>query len=240
MRNAQLRGARTCYDISYMKILIVEDNRKLAESLKTGLEQEGYAADALLDGETGVRRLSMQNHGYDLLILDVLLPGKSGLEVSAELRKKDVMIPILMLTAMDTTKDKVLGLDVGADDYLVKPFEFEELLARVRALLRRPKAATPVALSVGKITLNTSTRDVVVAGMPVSLTVREYGVLEYLMRHPDQVLSREQILSNVWDFSFDSLSNVVDVHIKNIRKKLGKPYGKSLETLRGVGYRLTG
>jgi DNA-binding response OmpR family regulator len=223
-----------------MKILIVEDNIKLAESLKTGLEQEGYAADALFDGETGLRRLSMRDHGYDLLILDVLLPGKSGLEVSGELRKKDIMIPILMLTAMDTTKDKVLGLDAGADDYLVKPFEFEELLARVRALLRRPKAATPVVLSVGKITLNTTTRGITVAGTPIPVTLREYGVLEYLMRHPDQVLSREQILSNVWDFSFDSLSNVVDVHIKNIRKKLGKEHGKSLETLRGVGYRLKG
>jgi len=223
-----------------MKILIIEDNRKLAESLKAGLEQEGYAVDALFDGETGVRRLSARDFGYDLLLLDVLLPGKSGLEVSAELRKKDIMIPILMLTAMDATRDKVLGLDAGADDYLVKPFEFEELLARVRALLRRPKAATPVVLSVGHITLDASTRSVVVAGAPISLTLREYGVLEYLMRHPDQVLSREQILSNVWDFSFDSLSNVVDVHIKNIRKKLGTIYGKSLETLRGVGYRLKG
>ncbi len=221
-----------------MKILIVEDNKKLAESLKTGLEQEGYAADVAPDGETGLRRLFMPQHGYDLLILDVLLPGKNGLEVCDELRKQDITIPILMLTAKDATNDKILGLDAGADDYLIKPFVFEELLARIRALLRRPKEAIPAVLSIADITLDSSTRDVAVSGIPVSLTLREYGVLEYLMRHPNQALTREQILSNVWDFSFDSFSNVVDVHVKNVRKKLGKTHGKSLETIRGVGYRL--
>lgn len=221
-----------------MKILIIEDNKKLAGSLRAGLEQEGYAVDALFDGETGTRRLLMDDHGYDLLILDILLPGRNGLEVCAELRKREIMVPILMLTAMDTTKDKIFGLDAGADDYLVKPFVFEELLARVRALLRRPKEAMPVSLSVGGIILNSSTRNVTVDGVPLLLTLREYAVLEYFMRHPNQGLSREQILSNVWDFAFDSLSNVVDVHIKNIRKKLGKKHGKSLKTLRGVGYRL--
>lgn len=222
-----------------MKILIVEDNKKLAESLKVGLGQEAYAADAVFDGETAIRRLSMPENGYDLLILDVMLSGKNGMEICYELRGRGIVIPILMLTARDATDDKIMGLDAGADDYLIKPFAFEELLARMRALLRRPVAALPVVLSLSDITLNHATREVTVAGMPISLTLREYGVLEYFMRHPNQVLTREQVLANVWDFAFDSFSNVVDVHIKNVRKKLGKIHGKSIETLRGAGYRFT-
>ncbi len=222
-----------------MKILIVEDNQKLAESLRVGLGQEGYATDAVFDGETALRRLAMPQNGYDLVVLDIMLPGKNGIEVCYELRRRGSMVPILMLTARDATDDKIIGLDAGADDYLIKPFAFEELLARIRALLRRPLVALPVVLSFSDITLNHATREVTVAGMPISLTLREYGVLEYFMRHPNQVVTREQMLANVWDFAFDSLSNVVDVHVKNVRKKLGKTHGKSIETLRGAGYRFT-
>ncbi len=223
--------------LCFMKILIVEDNKKLAESLKEGFEHEGYAVDTVADGETALRRVFAGSCGCDLLILDVMLPGKDGIEVCRELRERDVTIPVLMLTAKDATGDKVVGLDAGADDYLVKPFAFEELLARVRALLRRPREAMPAALSLGGIVLDAATRTVNVGGAPISLTLREYGVLEYFMRHPNQVLTREQILSNVWDFSFDAWSNVVDVHVKNVRKKLGTIHGKSIETIRGVGYR---
>ncbi len=220
-----------------MKLLIVEDNQKLAESLKEGFEHEGYAVDVLFDGETASRRILSGNCGCDLVILDVMLPGKDGVAVCRELRERNVTLPVLMLTAKDTTGDKVAGLDSGADDYLIKPFDFEELLARVRALLRRPREAVPVILSRGGIELDTARRTVTAGGREVPLTLREYGVLEYFLRHPDQIISREQILANVWDFSFDTLSNVVDVHVKNLRKKLGTVHGKSIQTIRGMGYR---
>jgi two-component system OmpR family response regulator len=220
-----------------MKILIVEDNEKLAASLKKGCEQEGYAVDVLGNGETALRRLGSANCGCDLVILDIMLPGKNGIEVCKELRGRGSTIPILMLTARDATGDRVAGLDAGADDYLVKPFAFEELLARVRALLRRPREAVPVSLSLGGIVLDSASRTVAVGSTSIPLTLREYAVLEYLMRHPNQVLTREQILANVWDFSFDAWSNVVDVHVKNVRKKLGTIHGKSITTIRGVGYR---
>ena len=220
-----------------MKILVVEDNVKLAESLREGFEQEGYAVDTLGDGETALRRLSSPNCGCDLVILDIMLPGKSGIEVCKELRERGSTIPILMLTARDATGDRVAGLDAGGDDYLVKPFAFEELLARVRALLRRPRESMQAALSIGGIVLDAAARTATVDGKSVPLTLREYAVLEYLMRHPNQVLTREQILANVWDFSFDAWSNVVDVHVKNVRKKLGTIYGKSITTVRGMGYR---
>jgi DNA-binding response OmpR family regulator len=222
-----------------MKILIVEDNKKLAESLKEGFGQEGYVVDILGDGETALRRVLGGNCGCDLVMLDIMLPGKNGIEVCKELRDRGSTMPILMLTARDATGDRVAGLDAGADDYLVKPFAFEELLARVRALLRRPREAMPLVLSRGGIALDTARRTVTAGGEEIPLTLREYGVLEYLMRHPNQVLTREQILANVWDFSFDAWSNVVDVHMKNVRKKLGTIHGKSIETIRGVGYRFT-
>ena len=220
-----------------MKILVIEDNTKLANSLKLGLEQEGYAVDLLFDGEMGEKRLETHRDMYDLVILDIMLPGKDGIAVCGAWREKNIITPVLMLTARDTTGDKVLGLDAGADDYLIKPFEFSELLARLRALLRRPQALVSEVLLVGPLILDSAKKHVALSGRPLVLTLREYRLLEYFMRHAGQVLSRDQILSSIWDFSFDSFSNVVDVHVKNLRKKLGA-YGKHLQTVRGLGYRL--
>ncbi|MDR3642842.1 MAG: response regulator transcription factor [Candidatus Doudnabacteria bacterium] len=220
-----------------MKILVIEDNTKLANSLKRGLEQENYAVDLLFDGESGERRLKTRRDIYDLVILDVMLPGKNGVAVCAAWRADNIITPVLMLTSRDTTEDKVLGLDSGADDYLIKPFEFTELLARIRALSRRPQTSQSESLLVGPLILNNAKKQLTLGGQPLNLTLRELRLLEYFMRHPGQVLSRDQILAAVWDFSFDSFSNVVDVHIKNLRKKLGD-YGKNLQTVRGLGYRL--
>lgn len=220
-----------------MKLLLVEDNQKLSASLKEGLEQEGYTVDCLFDGLMAERRIQSQSAGYELVILDVMLPEKDGISVCKQAREKNIVTPILMLTAKDTIKDKILGFDAGADDYLIKPFSFDELLARIRALLRRPRALLPDRLELGPLVLNAQTKDVAVSGIRITLTLREFSILEYLMRHPNQVISREQILMSVWDHSFDSLSNVVDVHIKNIRKKLNI-YGKHLQSIRGIGYKL--
>ncbi len=221
-----------------MKLLLVEDNEKLAQSIQKGLEQEGYAVDVLLNGDEAEQRMFAQGVAYDAVILDVMLPGKDGIAVCLSVRDHGIITPIIMLTAKDTLSDKVSGLDAGADDYLVKPFAFEELLARIRALSRRPAPLMPVVLQQAGVQLNTATKMVTVDGLPVVLTLREFSILEYLLRHPQQVLTREQIMANVWDYSFDSFSNVVDVHIKNLRKKLGH-YEKNLETVRGMGYRFT-
>ncbi|MDB5254703.1 MAG: winged helix family two component transcriptional regulator [Candidatus Nomurabacteria bacterium] len=221
-----------------MKILLTEDNEKLALSTKKGLEQEGYTVDVLFNGEEAERRMIASSQDYDAMILDVMLPGKDGVSVCSALREGNIMTPIIMLTAKDTVSDKIAGLDAGADDYLIKPFSFEELLARIRAVLRRPQEVSPLILRANNLELNTTTKAITVDGIPLLLTLREFGILEYLLRHPNQVISREQILAHVWDYSFDSFSNVVDVHIKNLRKKLSH-YEKSLETLRGMGYRLT-
>lgn len=224
-----------------MKILIIEDEVKLAKSLKQGLEQEGYAVDYLLDGESGERRLIMNKRDYDLVILDRMLPGKDGVAVCTAWREAKIATPILMLTAKDTLEDKVLGLNSGADDYLVKPFAFEELIARVRALLRRPTEAVPVDLVLNNLQLNSATREATFHIQPLQLTLKEFVVLEYLMRHPNQVIPRDQLLDHGWDFSFASFSNTVDVHIKNIRKKLHAISKEQvIETVRGLGYRLKG
>lgn len=222
-----------------MKILIVEDEEKLATSIKRGLEQEGYAVDYVLDGEAGQRRLEMSPEDYDLVILDVMMPKRDGITVCKNLREKQIVIPVLMLTARDTVSDKITGLDSGADDYLIKPFDFDELVARVRALLRRPKETLPIELKAKDITLNTITRKVLCNHKEAILTLKEFALLEYFMRHPNQVLSREQLLSHAWDFAFDSFSNVVDVHMKNLRRKIDTNHREKLfETIRGVGYRL--
>lgn len=222
-----------------MKILIVEDEEKLANSLKRGLEKEGYAVDYVLDGEAGQRRIELCRKDYDLIVLDLMLPKRNGFEVAKNVRDQHITTPILILTARDTTEDKILALDGGADDYLVKPFSFEELLARIRALLRRPEQTIPTELHVKDLTLNTATRRVTRSNREIPLTLKEFGLLEYLMRHPNQVLSREQILDHLWDFAFDSFSNVVDVHVKNLRKKVDNGHhDKLLETIRGVGYRI--
>lgn len=227
-----------CYSIQTMRILVVEDNEKLARSIKKGLEQEGYAVDHISDGEAAERRIELHSSDYDLVILDLMLPGRDGLTICASWRRASIMLPVIMLTAKDTNEDKVLGLDCGADDYLVKPFSFEELLARIRALLRRPALVMPLELSRHGISLNSSTRKVTYFNKEISLTLKEYSLLEYFMRHPGQVLTREQIIASLWDFAFDSLSNIVDVHVKNLRTKFRKNDGKRLfETIHGVGYR---
>lgn len=222
-----------------MKLLIVEDEEKLAKSLKKGLEKEGYAVDYVLDGETGQRRIELGRKDYDLIILDLMLPKKHGFEVAKAVREQNILTPILILTARDTTEDKIAALDGGADDYLIKPFSFEELLARIRALLRRPEQLLPLELKVKDLHLNTVTRKVLRSEKEIPLTLKEFGLLEYMMRHPNQVMSREQILDHLWDFAFDSFSNVVDVHVKNLRKKIDNGHHeKLLETIRGVGYRI--
>jgi len=221
-----------------VKILIVEDNQKLAKGLKKGLEDEGFAVDTAFDGEDGQSKIESRRKDYDLVVLDIMLPKISGLDVCKNVRDKEINLPILMLTAKDATEDKITGLDCGADDYMIKPFSFDELTARIRALLRRPLPFMPVELNMHGINLNSTTRKVAYFGAEIPLTLKEYSLLEYFMRHPGQVLNREQILNSLWDFSFESFSNIVDVHVKNLRKKFSKNDGKKLfETIHGVGYR---
>ncbi|MDE2019092.1 MAG: response regulator transcription factor [Patescibacteria group bacterium] len=223
-----------------MRILIIEDEEKLAESLKKGLEKSGYAVDYLTDGEAGQRRIEMAHKNYDLVILDLMLPGKSGFEICQAVRKRGIMTPILILTARDMTDDKILALDNGADDYLVKPFSFEELLARIRALLRRPPETLASELTAKDVVLKPTEREVYRGGRKIDLTLKEFELLHYLMRHPGEVLNREDIYSHLWDFEDNSFSNIIDVHIKNLRKKLQDQDEKNrlVETIRGVGYRL--
>lgn len=222
-----------------MRILIVEDNEKLAKSLKKGLEQEGFAADYVLDGEAGQRRIENKQHDYDAVILDIMLPKKDGLAVCRSWREQNINIPVLMLTARDTLNDKVAGLDLGADDYLIKPFGHEELMARLRALLRRPRQSLPARLKVGDLILDSAAKEAYCKNRELGLTLKQFSLLEYLMRHQGQVISREQLLEHVWDFSYDAFTNIVDAHVKNLRKKLKQAnYEHVLETIRGVGYRI--
>ena len=222
-----------------MRLLVVEDADKLAQVLKRGLEKEGYAVDTLGDGRAAQTRLRSRHDEYDLVLLDVMLPGLDGFSICRDLRERGLTVPVLMLTARDTTDDKVTGLDSGADDYLVKPFAFEELLARVRTLLRRPRRALPAALTAGDLVLDPVSRTVRRGVVSLELTVKEFALLEFFMRHPDEVLSRERILDHVWDDEYDAGSNVIDVHLKNLRRKVDGAGGPGLlQTVRGVGYRL--
>jgi DNA-binding response OmpR family regulator len=219
-----------------MKILVVEDNKKLAENLKQGLMQEGYAVDVLEDGLAAERRILINRDEYDLIVLDRMLPGKDGMLVCSNWRENGVVVPVLMLTALGTTDDKVVGLDAGADDYLAKPFAFKELLARIHALLRRPKQSFPDILNSGDISINTTSRLVTYKKKPISFTLKEFMVLEYLMRNENKVVTRDELYSHAWDFADSSFSNTVDVHIKNLRKKI-HDNGKFIKTIRGVGYK---
>lgn len=220
---------------------MVEDNQKLAASLRKGLQQEGYAVDVAFDGIEGQLMIDAVGAGYDALILDIMLPGRDGVTVCRNIRAAGNPVPVLLLTARDGVKDRVGGLDAGADDYLAKPFSFEELTARIRALLRRPREPGQVTLRAGGVELNPVTREVTAAGRPVALTTKEFGLLEFFIRHPRQVLSREQITNNLWDQGFDGGSNVVEVHVKNVRKKLSQAgHNECIETVRGAGYRFTG
>lgn len=220
-----------------MKILVVEDNKKLAENLKQGLAQEGYAVDIIEDGLVAERRILVNRDGYDLIVLDRMLPGKDGILVCGSWRENGVVVPILMLTALNTTDDKVIGLDAGADDYLAKPFAFKELLARVHALLRRPKQSFPDIINSGNISINTTSRLVTYKNKTVLLTLKEFMVLEYLIRNAGKVVTRDELYSHAWDFADSSFSNTVDVHIKNLRKKI-HDNSKIIQTIRGVGYKM--
>ncbi|MEX0836756.1 MAG: response regulator transcription factor [Gemmatimonadota bacterium] len=220
-----------------MRILVVEDDRKVASFLERGLREEGYTVDAAHDGEEG--RLKAHVHDYDLLLLDVMLPGASGLEIVRELRARDKATPVLLLTARDAEEDVVMGLDAGADDYLTKPFGFDELLARVRALLRRGGGTRPDRLIYADVELDRVKHEAHRAGARLDLTPKEFRLLEYFMQNPERVVRRTELLEKVWDLTFDPMSNVVDVHVGHLRRKLRKPAADPLlHTVRGVGYRL--
>ncbi len=219
-----------------MKLLIVEDEVKLNKGLVTVLQGKGFAVDSALDGEEG-ERLARWN-AYDVVVLDIMLPKRNGLEVCRNLREAGKTMPILMLTARDAVEDKVEGLDGGADDYLAKPFATQELVARIRSLLRRPPLASHDIFTWDDLTLDTRTQKVTIKDKELTLTLREYGLLEYLIRNKGTVLTRDDLLEHVWDRNHDTLSNVVDVHIKNLRNKLPKSYASHIETVRGKGYRL--
>ncbi len=222
-----------------MRILIIEDEEKLALSLKKGLERSGYAADYVLDGEAGERRIELYHKDYDIVILDLMLPKKNGFEVCRGVRERGFNIPILILTARDMTDDKVLALDSGADDYLVKPFSIEELLARVRALLRRPPASLNNELRVGTIVMKLAEREVVQEEKKIDLTLKEFELLHYLMRHPGEAINREDLYLHLWDFADNAMSNIIDAHVKNLRRKLDvADHATTIETVRGVGYRV--
>ncbi len=218
-----------------MRILIIEDEKKVAAFIKRGLEQESYAVDVVEDGVEGQHYAEINE--YDAIILDIMLPRKSGLEVLKELKAAGVKAPVLLLTARDTVEDRVKGLNIGADDYLTKPFAFEELLARLRVLMRRGSSGTPVLKFAG-LSLDPATRRAKRGDIDVELTVKEYALLEYLLRNPNRVLTRTLIAEHVWDQTFDSETNVVDVYINHLRTKIdSKDFpNKLIHTVRGVGY----
>jgi DNA-binding response OmpR family regulator len=222
-----------------MRILLVEDEEQFSKVLAEGLKHKGYAVDTINDGVKGYTRISLHRNDYDIVILDLMLPGMSGLDICRQMRAEGITLPILILTARSEEDQKVDLLNAGADDYLVKPFSFEELAARLQAILRRPKESIPTTLRVLDIELDPGQRVVTRDGVPLSLTLKEFGLLEYFLRHPNQVINREDLVAHLWDFNYESFSNVVDVHIKNLRKKLDLGSEPSiLETVRGIGYRL--
>jgi len=215
----------------------VEDEKKIANFIERGLKEEHYIVDIAYDGEKGL--FLAEINAYDLIILDIMLPFKDGLSICRELRSKKIATPILMLTARDRVEDKVLGLDLGADDYLAKPFEFEELLARVRALLRRKETDKSTILKIADLELDQLTHKVKRAGREISLTSKEYTLLEYLMLNANQVVTRTMISEHVWNEDFDSFTNVIDVYIKYLRNKIDKDFKRQLiHTIRGTGYTL--
>ena len=219
-----------------MRVLVVEDERKVASFIRQGLEEEGHTVEVAGDGIAALD-LVLEAPAYDLIVLDVMLPRLDGFSVLRKLREQRVPTPVLMLTARDTVTDKVTGLDLGSDDYLTKPFAFDEFLARVRALLRRGQASTPPVLRVADLTLDPARREVRRHGRTVSLTTREYALLEYFMRNPGRVLTRPMIAEHVWGLDFDAESNIIDVYIGYLRRKIdadGLP--QLLHTVRGAGY----
>jgi len=223
-----------------MRILIIEDEHKIANAIKKGLEQESFAVDVAYDGEQGFDLAATED--YEAIILDLLLPKIDGLEICRKLRQEEnIHTPILILTAKGQLDDKVNGLNAGADDYLVKPFAFAELLARIRALTRRPKKSLETVLKVGDLSLNTFTYEVKRAGQEIKVSKREYALLEYLLRHKGKILSKDQIITHVWDYDADILPNTVEVYIGYLRNKIDRPFKNKpelIKTVRGFGYKI--
>ena len=220
-----------------MRVLVVEDEPRMAGLIRRGLTGEGLAADVASTGEDALWMCGA--HEYDAIVLDVMLPGIDGFETCRRLRTSGSWAPVLMLTARDAVEDRVSGLDAGADDYLMKPFAFAELLARLRALARRGDQERPAVLAVGDLVLDPATREVRRGACPIGLSAKEFTLLETFMRRPGQVLTRLQLLEHGWDFAYENRSNVVDVYVRRLRRKIDDPFGRrSLETVRGVGYRL--
>jgi len=218
-----------------MRILLVEDEKKVASFIKKGLEEEGYAVDLAADGESGLHMALDRVH--DLILLDIQLPKKNGLAVLREMRQHKVAIPVLLLTVRATIEDKVMGLDSGADDYLTKPFAFQELLARVRALLRRHSGNKQTVIQVADLSMDLAQRTVYRGDQKIDLTAKEFALLEYLMRNPGRVLGRTMIAEHVWDYDFDSMTNIIDVYVNYLRKKIDfEREPKLIHTVRGVGY----
>ncbi|MDQ6795290.1 MAG: response regulator transcription factor [Chloroflexota bacterium] len=220
-----------------MRVLVVEDSPKMASLLRRGLTEEGYAVDVAANGVDGVWLATEES--FDAILLDVVLPDIDGFEVCRRLRRAGRWAPLLMLTARDDVSDRVRGLDAGADDYLTKPFAFEELFARVRSLVRRgPHEQSPL-LEIGDLVLDPAEHSVRRGSQPVNLTPKEFALLQYFMQHPGEALTRSRLLEHVWDFAFDGDPNIVDVYVGYLREKIDRPFGRaSLETIRGVGYRL--
>ena len=222
-----------------MRILLIEDEEKLANSLKKALQTQAFAVDIQNDGASGLEAAFGEE--YDLIILDLGLPNLDGLEITKHLRQEKIATPILMLTARDSLKNKVEGLDIGADDYLVKPFEFEELLARIRALLRRADENKPTTFQVDNLTLDPNSHLVARGEKEISLSAKEYALLEYLIRHPSQIISKQQLIDHVWDIDLDPFSNVVDVYIGYLRTKVDRNFPNDpplIKTIKGLGYKL--
>jgi two-component system OmpR family response regulator len=220
-----------------MRVLVVEDELRMASLIRRGLVKEGLAADIAPNGEEAL--VSARASDYDAIVLDVMLPGINGFETCRRLREGGVWAPVLMLTARDSVEDRVAGLDTGADDYLVKPFAFAELLARLRALARRGDPERPPVLALGDLRLDPATREVWRGDTEIQLSPKEFSLLETFMRRPGQVLSRLHLLEHAWDFAYENRSNVVDVYIRHLRRKIDEPFGRhTLETVRGAGYRL--
>ena len=218
-----------------MRILIAEDEKTLNATLKKRLEEQSYSVDACLDGQEALDYLDSAE--YDVVLLDIMMPKKSGLEVLRALRKKGRQTPVLLLTAKDSIEDRVDGLDAGADDYLVKPFAFEELMARIRVMLRKKSGQSSNLLSVGDLTLDLGTHTVVRDGQPISLSSREFALLRYLVMNQGMILSRDQIEQHIWNYDYEGSSNMIDVYIRYLRKKMDDPFEKKLiHTVRGAGY----
>ena len=220
-----------------MRVLVAEDQLKMASLIRRGLVEEGYAVDVVPDGREAVVRATATE--YDVIVLDVMLPQLDGFEVCRRVRASGVWSPVLMLTARDAVEDRVAGLDAGADDYLIKPFSFAELLARLRALSRRGPVERPALVEVGTLRLDPGTRQVWRGDEEIALSTKEFALLETFMRRPGQVLGRFDLLEHVWDYAYENRSNVVDVYVRYLREKVDRPFGvASIETVRGAGYRL--